>query len=127
MTTENGDLWIFGYGSLMWRPGFDYVERLPVRLHGYHRAFCVWSHRYRGTPERPGLVLGLDRGGSCLGIAYRIAPEKQDTVLAYLHEREMITGVYIPVICRSSILSPTAASWPNPMSWTAATRNMRRT
>ena len=96
MTTENGDLWIFGYGSLMWRPGFDYVERLPVRLHGYHRAFCVWSHRYRGTPERPGLVLGLDRGGSCLGIAYRIAPEKQDTVLAYLHEREMITGVYDP-------------------------------
>ena len=96
MTTENSDLWIFGYGSLMWRPGFDYVERLPVRLNGYHRDFCVWSHRYRGTPERPGLVLGLDRGGSCLGIAYRIAPEKRDTVLAYLHEREMITGVYDP-------------------------------
>ena len=96
MTTENSDLWIFGYGSLMWRPGFDFVERLPVRLIGYHRAFCVWSHRYRGTPERPGLVLGLDRGGSCLGIAYRIAPEKRDAVLGYLHEREMITGVYNP-------------------------------
>lgn len=96
MTTESDDLWVFGYGSLMWRPGFDYVERLPVRLNGYHRDFCVWSHRYRGTPERPGLVLGLDRGGSCRGIAYRIAPENRDAVLAYLHEREMITGIYDP-------------------------------
>lgn len=96
MTTERDDLWVFGYGSLMWRPGFDYVERLPVRLNGYHRDFCVWSHRYRGTPERPGLVLGLDRGGSCRGIAYRIAPEERTAVLDYLHEREMITGVYEP-------------------------------
>ncbi|WP_339857516.1 gamma-glutamylcyclotransferase [uncultured Nisaea sp.] len=96
MTTESDDLWVFGYGSLMWRPGFDYVERLAVRLNGYHRDFCVWSHRYRGTPERPGLVLGLDRGGSCRGIAYRIAPENREAVLAYLHEREMITGVYDP-------------------------------
>ena len=96
MTPERGDLWVFGYGSLMWRPGFDYVARLPARLNGYHRDFCVWSHRYRGTPERPGLVLGLDRGGSCRGMAYQVAPECREAVLAYLHEREMITGVYDP-------------------------------
>ncbi|WP_420402722.1 gamma-glutamylcyclotransferase [Nisaea sp.] len=96
MTSDCGDLWVFGYGSLMWRPGFEYVERVPARLQGYHRDFCVWSHRYRGTPERPGLVLGLDRGGSCRGIAYRVAESKREQVLAYLHEREMITGVYAP-------------------------------
>ncbi|UUX48162.1 gamma-glutamylcyclotransferase [Nisaea acidiphila] len=98
MTSECGDLWVFGYGSLMWRPGFDYLERVPARLNGYHRDFCVWSHRYRGTPEKPGLVLGLDRGGSCRGIAYRVADGKKEEVLAYLHEREMITGVYAPRI-----------------------------
>lgn len=96
MTSECGDLWVFGYGSLMWRPGFAYLERVPARLNGYHRDFCVWSHRYRGTPERPGLVLGLDRGGSCRGIAYRVAHEEREAVLAYLHEREMVTGVYEP-------------------------------
>lgn len=96
MSSDCGDLWVFGYGSLMWRPGFDYLERVPARLNGYHRDFCVWSHRYRGTPEKPGLVLGLDRGGSCRGIAYRVADDKREAVLAYLHEREMITGVYAP-------------------------------
>jgi len=98
MSSDCGDLWVFGYGSLMWRPGFEYLERVPARLQGYHRDFCVWSHRYRGTPERPGLVLGLDRGGSCRGIAYRVAERKREQVLAYLHEREMITGVYAPRI-----------------------------
>ncbi|WP_193185696.1 gamma-glutamylcyclotransferase [Nisaea sediminum] len=96
MNSDCGDLWVFGYGSLMWRPGFEYLERVPARLQGYHRDFCVWSHRYRGTPERPGLVLGLDRGGSCRGIAYRVAESKRERVLTYLHEREMITGVYAP-------------------------------
>ena len=60
-----GDVWIFAYGSLMWDPGFAYVEAQPATLHGYHRQFCIYSYAYRGTPERPGLVLGLDRGGSC--------------------------------------------------------------
>lgn len=96
MTSEYGDLWVFGYGSLMWRPGFAYVERVPARLNGYHRDFCVWSHRYRGTPEKPGLVLGLDRGGSCRGIVYRVAAADREPVLAYLQEREMVTGVYTP-------------------------------
>ena len=89
-------VWIFGYGSLMWRPGFAFVERVVTRVHGYHRQFCVWSHRYRGSPRSPGLVLGLDRGGSCRGIAYRIAPDQAAEVLAYLDEREMVTGVYQP-------------------------------
>jgi len=93
---SNDAVWVFGYGSLMWRPGFDFVDRRIARLHGYHRHFCVWSHRYRGSPKVPGLVLGLDRGGSCRGVAYRIAPERADEVLSYLHEREMITGIYRP-------------------------------
>jgi cation transport protein ChaC len=90
------DFWVFGYGSLMWHPGFPHVEVRLARLHGYHRRFCVYSHRYRGTPERPGLVLGLDRGGSCRGLAYRVPTVEGEEVLDYLYEREMITGVYRP-------------------------------
>ncbi len=93
---RDGDIWIFGYGSLMWDPGFEFVERWPALLRGYHRAFCIYSHLYRGTPERPGLVLGLDRGGSCRGMAYRVAAENRQAVLDYLHEREMLHYVYLP-------------------------------
>ena len=89
-------LWVFGYGSLMWDPGFPFVEQQTALLRGYHRSFCVYSLRYRGTPEAPGLVLGLDRGGSCRGIAYRIADADRDDVLAYLWEREMFTRTYQP-------------------------------
>lgn len=89
-------LWVFGYGSLMWDPGFPYAEQRTGLLRGYHRSFCVYSLRYRGTPEVPGLVLGLDRGGSCRGIAYRIAAADRDDVLAYLWEREMFTRTYQP-------------------------------
>ena len=91
---HSDDLWIFAYGSLMWRPGFAYEERQTVRVHGFHRALCVYSHIYRGTPERPGLVMGLDRGGSCLGVAFRVAPATAPTVLDYLRKRELITDVY---------------------------------
>ena len=95
MTTENSDLWIFGYGSLMWRPGFDFVERLPVRLIDII-ALSVSGRIAIAVRLSDWPVLGLDRGGSCLGDSYRIAREKRDAVLGYLHEREMITGVYNP-------------------------------
>jgi cation transport protein ChaC len=87
--------WIFAYGSLMWRPGFAYLERQPALLRGYHRAFCIYSHVTRGTPERPGLVLGLDRGGACRGLAFRIDPARHDEVFGYLREREQSTRVYL--------------------------------
>jgi cation transport protein ChaC len=88
-------IWIFGYGSLMWDPGFPYLEREPALLRGYHRAFCIYSWHYRGTQERPGLVLGLDRGGSCRGIAYRVAERHRDEVHAYLKGRELTNYVYL--------------------------------
>jgi cation transport protein ChaC len=89
------DLWVFGYGSLMWRPGFDYVERELAWLRGYHRALCIYSHVHRGTPDRPGLVLGLDRGGSCRGVAFRVEAQKADATVAYLRAREQVTSVYV--------------------------------
>jgi cation transport protein ChaC len=88
------DLWVFGYGSLMWRPGFDFIEQVPARLIGEHRALCVYSFVHRGTPEKPGLVLGLDRGGACRGVAFRVAEQHRTDVVAYLRAREQVTSVY---------------------------------
>jgi cation transport protein ChaC len=88
------DLWVFGYGSLIWRPGFEYLERVPAHIIGLHRSLCVYSFDHRGTPERPGLVLGLDFGGACRGIAYRVAAKHRAATLAYLREREQTTAVY---------------------------------
>lgn len=90
------DFWVFAYGSLMWNPEFPYRSAVPARVLGYHRALCLYSTHYRGTAERPGLVLGLDRGGSCLGRAYRVAAVDGLQAAATLDRREMLGGVYDP-------------------------------
>ena len=95
---SEGDLWVFGYGSLMWRPGFEFVEQAPARLIGEHRALCVYSWDHRGTPEKPGLVLGLDRGGACRGIAFRVTASQRQSTIQYLREREQTTHVYREVM-----------------------------
>ncbi len=95
---RDAPFWVFAYGSLMWRPGFPHSDACAAVLHGYHRALCVYSTRYRGTPECPGLVLGLDRGGSCRGRVMRVSGEDSRNVIAYLKEREMVNRVYTPRI-----------------------------
>lgn len=91
---------VFGYGSLIWRPGFAHLGAEPGLLRGAHRDLCVFSHRYRGTAERPGLVFGLAHGGSCHGMVFTIDPENWDEVRAYLWDRELVSGVYRPSIRR---------------------------
>jgi cation transport protein ChaC len=95
-----GDLWVFGYGSLMWQPGFRYREARIATLYGYHRALCMWSYHYRGTQRRPGLVFGLDAGGSCRGRAFRVAADDRERVVDYLYRRELVSYVYLPRLHR---------------------------
>jgi cation transport protein ChaC len=87
-------LYVFGYGSLMWRPGFVYEERWLATIRGRHRRLCVFSFVHRGTEERPGLVLGLDRGGACRGVVFRVADANRAETIDYLRERELVTNVY---------------------------------
>lgn len=92
----NEDLWIFGYGSLMWNPGFDHEEVVGGTVHGFHRCLCVRSTLYRGTPDNPGLVMGLDEGGTCTGRALRVMAENVAATMVYLDEREQVNEVYCP-------------------------------
>jgi cation transport protein ChaC len=98
-----GELWIFGYGSLMWDPGFPYVKWAPALIYGYHRALCISSNRWRGTPRRPGLVLGLDRGGACRGIAFLLTRADAPSALEALWAREMRRHVYRPRFLRARL------------------------
>ena len=90
------DVWVFGYGSLVWNPLVHHEERRVARMHGFHRSFCLWSHVNRGSLNKPGLVLGLDTGGSCRGVAFRIAHRHAVEELRLLWRREMVLGVYTP-------------------------------
>src|SRR5690606_8159023 len=100
-----GDLWVFGYGSLMWSPGFAYKQKGGGRLHGYHRALCILSTRHRGTQRRPGLVMGLCRGGSCWGMAFRVDAGRVRAALQELWKREMPRRVYAPRLLKVRLRS----------------------
>lgn len=93
---ENQDVWVFGYGSLIWKPEFDFIEQRSALLPGHHRALCLWSRINRGTPECPGLVFGLEAGGECHGMAFRVAAEAVGQIFETLWRREMSTGAYQP-------------------------------
>lgn len=109
--TEPEFEWVFGYGSLMWRPGFPFVDQAPATLDSYHRAACIFSHHHRGTPDNPGLVLGLDRGGSCDGIAFRIDVNKKSQIIDYLHERELIGYAYTPALVSINVRGNTQLAY----------------
>jgi glutathione-specific gamma-glutamylcyclotransferase len=97
---EGGDLWLFAYGSLIWNPCFEFAEKRIARLYGWHRQFCLWTHLGRGTPDHPGLMLGLERGGSCAGLAYRVPAAQVEAELDIVWRREMVTGAYVPTWVR---------------------------
>src|SRR5580704_2076329 len=98
-----GDMWVFAYGSLIWRPGFDFRARRRAVVEGWRRRLCIYSHHYRGTPDRPGLVLGLDEGGSCAGVAYRVDAGLRDETIKYLRDRELVTNVYIEQLVHATL------------------------
>lgn len=107
------DIWVYGYGSLIWRPEFDFSEKRTALLHGYHRALCLWSRVNRGTPDQPGLVFGLDVGGSCRGMAFRIPAARVPQDMEALWRREMPSGAYLPrwLTCRTETGTITALAF----------------
>jgi len=96
------DVWVFGYGSLIWNPAFHFEERRLATVHGFHRRFCLWTMLGRGSPDCPGLMLALDRGGSCRGVALRIAADKVESELDILWRREMVSNSYVPTWVRAT-------------------------
>lgn len=103
---DKRDLWVFAYGSLMWRPGFSFAEAHHARLTGWSRAFCIYSRFHRGSDARPGLVLGLDRGGACEGMVFRVPAADAPAVLSYLREREQIISVYREALVPVTLMTP---------------------
>ncbi|MEO1017834.1 MAG: gamma-glutamylcyclotransferase [Pseudomonadota bacterium] len=97
---EGENIWLFAYGSLIWNPAFHFVSKAQARISGYHRRFCLWTHLGRGSKERPGLILGLDRGGSCRGLAYEIAHNAIESELDIVWRREMVSAAYRPTWVR---------------------------
>ncbi len=95
-----GNFWVFGYGSLIWNPGFSYVDSQPAKVYGFHRSLCIHSWVHRGTQQNPGLVLGLDKGGSCNGMAFKVQTQDKDQVIDYLRKRELVTDVYKETWCK---------------------------
>lgn len=91
------EVWVFAFGSLIWNPTFHFTERRTARIHGFHRQFCLWARAGRGSPERPGLMLSLESGGSCTGVAYRLPRRAEATELDVIWRREMFTMAYRPV------------------------------
>ena len=104
-----GRVWVFAFGSLIWNPAFHYAERRKARIHGFHRRFCLWAKVGRGSPERPGLMLSLETGGSCAGVAYRLPPGEERTELDVIWRREMVAGAYRPVWTRAR--TPDGPEW----------------
>lgn len=95
--------WVFGYGSLIWNPEIDYEHADLARVHGFHRAFCIESRHYRGTDQAPGVVLGLDRGGSCIGLAFKLNHATRRRAIEALYEREMLGNVYVPTMASTTL------------------------
>src|SRR5262249_7434624 len=93
---EGSDTWLFGYGSLIWNPCFEYAERRIAKVVGWHRRFCLWTQLGRGSAKRPGLMLGLERGGSCRGVAFRVSAPMVEAELDIVWRREMVTDAYVP-------------------------------
>ncbi len=122
---DGEDAWVFGYGSLLWNPGFDFIEKRPALLYGYHRAFCIYSDYYRGTAAQRGLVLGLDRGGCCHGIAFRLPADQAHDILDYLWDREMLTWDHetISTVYDLRVFSITTAPGPVRCRTFVANRN----
>ena len=118
-----GELWVFGYGSLMWDPDFAYDHSCSALLRGYHRAFCVYSVRYRGTYEKPGLVLGLNGGGACRGIAFRVPAAQVAGAVDALWAREMPRALYVPRTVRLTLARTESTATVDALAFVANTRH----